>query len=75
MAHFARRVPVRLGLFKRGLDFALRQIPAPVFVVLLPRLRDVNGGGLRVLGNLHCRLLGHDGLGRPHEQKRCEQSE
>jgi len=75
MANFARRVSVRLGLFQGRLNFALRQISASVLVVFLAGLCDVNGGGLRVLGNLDCWLLGNNVLDRRNEHEGCEKNE
>jgi hypothetical protein len=75
MTNLARRVSIRLGLFERGLDFALRQIPASVLVILLSGLGDVNRRGLWVLSEPYRWLLGNDVLDRRNEQKRCEQNE
>jgi len=72
VANLARRVSIRLGLFERGLDFALGQIPAPILVILLSGLGDVDRGGLRVISKLYGGLLGNEVLDRRNEKKRTE---
>jgi hypothetical protein len=75
VAHLARRVSIRLRFFQRGLDLTLRQIPAPVFVVLLSSFRDVDGRGLGIFGKLYDGLLRDDVLDRRDEKNRAEKNQ
>jgi hypothetical protein len=74
MTNLARCVTIRLGPFECRLDLALKQVSASVLVVLLPGIRDVDCGGLRILCNLDGPPLARDYLNWRYKRKDCEQN-